>query len=121
MSERDVRTRPAEQSTPEGLRAAQSRDTSGHTAGGAAPHPPAEGVLTLVCFTCGNQYHFDDGAPPEEMTCERCGGTVFRSFFSPESSDEVARDFEDSTARDMDTDDPATDTQPGDVLDLNRD
>jgi hypothetical protein len=121
MPDHDMQHRPAEQSTPEGLRAAQSRETSGQVAGGAGPHEPAEGVLTLVCFQCGKEYFFDDGAPPEDLTCEKCGGTVFRSFFSPDPSDEVARDFEDSTARDLDPDDPATDTMEGDVLDLNRD
>jgi len=113
--------RPAEQSTPEGLRAAQSRESTGGGAQGGTVEPRAEGVLTLVCFKCGKEYHFSDGSPPEDLTCEKCGGTVFRSFFSPEPGDEAAEDFRDSTERDLDTDDPATDTMPGDVLDLNRD
>ena len=29
-----------------------------------------EGVLTLVCLTCGNHKNFDD-APPPALTCER--------------------------------------------------
>jgi DNA-directed RNA polymerase subunit RPC12/RpoP len=79
-----------------------------------------EGVLTLVCFKCGTEYHYRDEEPPEELECEKCGNTVFRSFFSP-IDDEVAQDFVDSTARELDPDDPETDTAPGDVLDLNRD
>jgi hypothetical protein len=125
MRDERPQTRPAEQSTPEGLRAAQSRESTGGGggklggAGDAGTEAPAEGVLTLVCFTCGREYHFDEG-PPDDLTCEKCGGTVFRSFFSADPSDEVARDFADSTERDLDPDDPATDTMPGDVIDLNR-
>jgi DNA-directed RNA polymerase subunit RPC12/RpoP len=121
MRENDSQARPAEQSTPEGLRAAGSRETTGGERGGGADSaPPAEGVLTLVCFKCGREYHFDS-TPPDDLTCEKCGGTVFRSFFSPDPSDAAARDFIDSTARDLDPDQPSTDTMPGDVLDLNRD
>jgi DNA-directed RNA polymerase subunit RPC12/RpoP len=121
MHEEKSQARPAEQSIPEGLRAAESRETSGKVAGGPDPEGPAEGLLTLVCFKCGKEYYFDDGSPPEDLTCEKCGNTVFRSFFSPDPSDEAARDFVDSTARDLDPDDAETDTLPGDVLDLNRD
>jgi len=82
---------------------------------------PGDGVLTLVCFKCGAEYHFADRSPPDDLRCDRCEGTVFRSFFTPEAGDEAAAEFRDSTARDMDPDDPSTDTMPGDVLDLNRD
>lgn len=126
MREENAQSRPAEQSTPEGLRAAQSRDTSadpgggGGTAGDGGVEPPAEGVLTLICFQCGKELHFES-QPPDDLECEKCGGTVFRSFFSPDPADDAARDFVDSTARDMNPDDPGTDTMPGDILDLNRD
>lgn len=119
MREDTPQDRPAEESSLAGLRAAQSRATTSEDSGGADPHEPAEGVLTLVCFTCGNEYYFEDQNPPEEMTCEKCGSTVFRSFFSPQG-DEVAQDFEDSTARDLDPDDPEGDATEGDVADLNR-
>jgi hypothetical protein len=126
MREENAQNRPAEQRTPEGLRAAESRQTSaegGGSAGatsGAGTEPAAEGVLTLVCFQCGKELHFES-EPPEDLACEKCGGTVFRSFFSPDPADEAAQDFADTTERDLDPDDPGTDTMPGDVLDLNRD
>lgn len=80
-----------------------------------------DGVLTMVCLKCGNEYYFEGESPDDDLTCEKCGGAVFRSFFSPSDDDEAARDFEESTARDMDPDDAEGDTLPGDVLDLNRD
>ena len=107
----------AEESTAEGARAAQSRDAPGPDTDGPIS-PPAEGVLTLVCLQCGAEYHFEDAPPPVEMTCEKCGGTVFRSFFSPLVGDEAAQDFEDSTARDLDPDDAEGEALPGDVMDL---
>jgi DNA-directed RNA polymerase subunit RPC12/RpoP len=121
--------RPEEQNSLEGLRAAQERDDRGRDrqkgsgargAAAARADAPATGVLTVVCVTCGREYHFDEGTPPEGFTCEKCGNEVFRSFFSPDLRDEAAQDFIDSTARDLDPDQPSTDTMPGDVLDLNR-
>jgi DNA-directed RNA polymerase subunit RPC12/RpoP len=79
-----------------------------------------EGVLTLVCFTCGREYYFDQAPPPPDLSCEKCGSTVFRDFFSPAEDDEAARDFVDSTARDLDPDDAEGDVLPGDVMDLDR-
>ncbi|MEX2582776.1 MAG: hypothetical protein WD766_05860 [Gemmatimonadota bacterium] len=79
----------------------------------------SEGVLTLVCFKCGTEYYFSEEEPPSEMSCEKCGNTVFRSFHSAEG-DEAADDFRDSTQRDLDPDDAEGETLPGDVRDLNR-
>jgi hypothetical protein len=79
------------------------------------------GVLTLTCVKCGLEQHLDAGPPPADLVCEKCGGTVFRSFFTPESADEAARDFEETTGRDTRTDQASTDTRPGDLIDLNRD
>lgn len=110
----------AEQSTPEGSRAAQERNAPGASSSGQVEEP-AEGVLTLVCLKCGKEYYFTDYEPPEEMTCEKCGNGVFRNFFTPEEDDEAARDFADSTERDLDPDDAEGDALPGDALDLNRD
>ena len=86
----------------------------------AAATDADEGVLTLVCLKCGTEYYFQDGSPPESISCEKCGNTVFRSFDSVEGN-EAAEDFRDSTARDLDPDDAEGETLPGDVLDLNRD
>ena len=77
-----------------------------------------DGVLTRVCLTCGKEYFFADSPPPEGMSCERCGSTIFRSFYTPTDGDEAAEDFEDSTARELDPDDAEGDTLPGDVIDL---
>lgn len=77
------------------------------------------GVLTLVCLTCGKEYFYADDPPPERPKCEKCGSTVFRPFDSPEA-DEAVEDFDDTTAREHSTDQPATDTRPGDVMDLDR-
>ena len=76
-------------------------------------------VTTLVCELCGKDYSFEDDAPPPDLKCEKCGGTVFRAFVDS-VGDEAADDFRDSTARDMNPDDPEGDTLPGDILDLNR-
>jgi hypothetical protein len=80
---------------------------------------PADTMLTLVCENCGKDYFFDDEPPPENMKCEKCGGTVFRSFYDS-VGDEAADDFRDSTDRDLDPDDPEGDVMPGDIMDLNR-
>jgi hypothetical protein len=80
-----------------------------------------EGVLTMVCLTCGTEYYFGSDSPPDGLECEKCGNTVFRSFYSHETEDEVAIDFQDETERDLHPDDPEGDTLPGDVLDLNQD
>lgn len=109
-----------EQSTPEGHRAAQERDAAGARSTGRT-EPAAQGVLTLVCFKCGQEYYFEDQDPPAGMSCEKCGNTVFRDFFTAQEGDEAAQDFEDSTARDLDPDDAEGDAMPGDALDLNRD
>jgi hypothetical protein len=53
------------------------------------------------------------------MKCEKCGGTVFRSFYDA-IGDEAADDFRDSTERDLDPDDAEGDVMPGDIMDLNR-
>ena len=79
----------------------------------------SEGVLVQVCVECGKEYFYDDTPPPAEQKCEKCGNTVFRSFFSVTDGDEVAADFEDTTHRDTTTEDPATDVSRGDLYDLN--
>jgi DNA-directed RNA polymerase subunit RPC12/RpoP len=108
----------------------QARSDSGTDAGpaqyaGATDQPrdnpagdtPTE-VLTLVCENCGKDYFFEDEPPPADMKCEKCGGTVFRSFHTS-VGDEAADDFRDSTERDLDPDDAEGDVLPGDVMDLN--
>ena len=79
---------------------------------------PAGGVLTKVCLTCGQEYYLTAESPAGELSCERCGGTVFRDFFTPADADEGARDFAETTERDLDPDDAEGDAMPGDVIDL---
>ena len=83
----------------------------------AGRETPTE-VLTLVCENCGKDYFFEDEQPEPGMRCEKCGGTVFRSFHAS-VGDEAADDFRDSTERDLDPDDAEGDVMPGDVMDLN--
>jgi predicted nucleic acid-binding Zn-ribbon protein len=89
--------------------------------GGAEPRDESDdgGVLTLVCLTCGKEYFYQSDPPPAHPVCEKCGNKVFRSFDSPEA-DEVNQDFRDTTERDLSTDQPAADTRPGDLMDLDR-
>src|SRR5437763_1561788 len=47
------------------------------------------GLLTLVCLTCGNEKFYDQSVP-QTVTCERCGGTVFRNFATPTEPDEAS-------------------------------
>lgn len=79
----------------------------------------ADSVLVQVCLGCGQQYFFEEAQPPADLKCERCGNRVFRSFFDVTSNDEVVADFEESTARDLATDAPATDVSRSDLHDLN--
>lgn len=76
-------------------------------------------ILTLVCFKCGTEYYFSEGSQPEEMTCGKCGNTVFRSFHSP-ADERDPEEYDEETHRDLRTDDPEGDALPGDLLDLDR-
>ena len=98
----------------------QDRNDSDASAAGDPPggSEPRGQVLTLVCETCGKDYFFDDTQPEPGMACEKCGGTVFRSFHES-TGDEAADDFRDTTDRDLDPDDAEGDVMPGDVMDLN--
>jgi hypothetical protein len=89
--------------------------------GGAADTGPEDGgdILTLVCFKCGTEYYFSEGSQPAEMTCDKCGNTVFRSFLS-RADERESEEYEEATHRDLRTDDPEGDPLPGDLLDLDR-
>ena len=79
----------------------------------------ADGVLIQVCVECGNEYFYDDAEPPADQKCERCGNTVFRSFFDATEPDEALADFRETTDRDITPEDPATEVSRGDLYDLN--
>lgn len=79
----------------------------------------AHGVLVQVCLECGKEYMFETQQPPEDLTCDKCGNSVFRSFFANTRSDDVVDDFNESTERDVSTTDSATEVTRGDLHDLN--
>ncbi|MGH7505577.1 MAG: hypothetical protein ACRELX_07985 [Longimicrobiales bacterium] len=78
----------------------------------------ASDVLVQVCIECGKEYMFEDAEPPDDLTCDKCGNTVFRSFHASPVEDDVERDFREATDRDTATDDGATDVTRGDLQDL---
>lgn len=78
-----------------------------------------ENVVTLVCFRCGTEYYFSEDSQPTEMSCGKCGNTVFRSFLSP-TDEQDDDEYDEATQRDLRTDDAEGDTLPGDLLDLDR-
>lgn len=102
----------------EALRARQLADDPGYEAVGRVGRP-ADGVLVQVCLECGKEYLFDEEQPPADLTCEKCGNSVFRSFFSVRGYDEVEADFQRSTERDLAPNDTEADVTRGDVMDLN--
>ncbi|HEY8484927.1 MAG TPA: hypothetical protein VIL13_09970 [Longimicrobiales bacterium] len=109
---------PPEQRELEGLRAHQLRDEAGMEAPGLVGRP-AQGVLVQVCQICGKEYLFDRAEPSPELTCDRCGNRVFRSFFDVAGYDEVEADFRASTERSLAPDDTEADVTGADILDLN--
>jgi DNA-directed RNA polymerase subunit RPC12/RpoP len=76
------------------------------------------GVVTLVCLTCGKEYFYEETPPPSNMTCEQCGGTVFRQFATPTEPDEATIVTLEEQARSIAYGDPSPDTAPDDVRDL---
>lgn len=78
----------------------------------------ADGVLVQVCVECGKEYMFENEEPPDELTCDKCGNTVFRAFYAAPDGDEAAEDFRESTERDLLTTDSASDVTRGDLHDL---
>jgi DNA-directed RNA polymerase subunit RPC12/RpoP len=75
------------------------------------------GLVTLVCLTCGKDRFFSQDVPAA-VTCEQCGGTVFRTFATPTEPDEAAIDALEAQARSMAYGDSSPDTTIGDVRDL---
>lgn len=76
-------------------------------------------VLVQVCLECGKEYMFENDEAPDDLTCEKCGNGVFRSFHANTRSDEASDDFRDSTERDVLTTDSASEITRGDLHDLN--
>lgn len=98
----------------------EGREEQATSGGAAAGRTDRANVTLLVCLECGREYQFEGAEePPEDLTCEKCGNTVFRPFDDSGSPSEIQQDFRDSTERDVSTDDPAGDVTPGDLHDLN--
>ena len=81
--------------------------------GGGGP----QGLVTLVCLTCGNEKFYDQ-AVPDAVKCEKCGGTVFRHFATPTEPDEASIAQLEEQARSISYGDSSPDTAPGDIRDL---
>lgn len=79
----------------------------------------ADELLVQVCERCGKEYMFSEGEPPSDLTCDKCGNQVFRSFYSPMRYDEVQDDFRRTTERDLAPNDDESDVTRGDIIDLN--
>lgn len=80
---------------------------------GDTPH----GLLTLVCITCGHEKHFAL-RPPSGLRCERCGGRVFRNYFTPVEADEATVAQLEQTARSLAFDDQTSSITDDEVRDL---
>ncbi len=78
-----------------------------------------EGMLTLVCITCGNELFFTDKPPRDDEACARCGGTVFRSFFTPTVRDGATETMLEDTTRSTALESAPSDSPTGDVRELN--
>lgn len=74
-------------------------------------------VKTMVCVTCGAEQFFD-GPVPATITCDKCGGAVFREFDTPAANDQAASAAAEEQARSIGYGDSSPDTAPEDLLDL---
>ena len=75
------------------------------------------GIVTLICLTCGNEKYYDT-AVPDSVKCDKCGGTVFRSFATPTEPDDASIAQLEEQARSISYGDSSPDTTQSDVRDL---
>ena len=75
------------------------------------------GVMTLVCLTCGKEKFFTEEVPAA-VICDQCSGTVFRPFMTPTEPDDAAIDALEAQARSISYGDSSPDTTRDDVRDL---
>ena len=73
----------------------------------------------MICVTCGNEKFFDREVP-SAITCDKCGGVVFREFDTPAADDEAAASAAEEQARSMAWGDASPDTAPDEVIDLDQ-
>ena len=79
-----------------------------------------EDVRVLICLECGKEYMFEDAAPPDDLTCDKCGNAVFRDYQVSARRDEAEGEFRESTERDTSPEEGPGDVTRGDVRDLGR-
>ena len=75
------------------------------------------GLVTLICITCGRE-QFHSHAVPQSTLCDKCGGTVFRTFATPIEPDDASIASLEEQARSLSYGDPSPDSTRGDVRDL---
>jgi hypothetical protein len=75
------------------------------------------GIVTLVCLTCGNEKSYERQVP-EAVTCDKCGGTVFRQFATPTEPDEATISQLEEQARSISYGDASPDSTPDEARDL---
>jgi hypothetical protein len=80
-------------------------------------HSGPVGLITLVCLTCGSEQFFDKTVPTA-VSCDHCGGTVFRQFATPTEPDEAAIAQLEEQARSIAYGDASPQTTRDDVRDL---
>lgn len=77
----------------------------------------SQGVMALVCLTCGNEKYFE-GKPPANVVCEKCTGTVFRNYYVPVASDDATIAQLEQTARGVSLDGGSFGVTEDDLSDL---
>lgn len=82
-----------------------------------ADNKDSSGLVTLVCITCGRE-QFHARSVPQSTVCDKCGGTVFRTFMTPTEPDDAAIASLEEQARSISYGDPSPDSTRGDVRDL---
>lgn len=82
-----------------------------------ADNKETSGIVTLVCITCGRE-QFHAHSVPQSTVCDKCGGTVFRTFATPTEPDDATIASLEEQARSVSYGDPSPDSTRGDVRDL---
>ena len=84
-----------------------------------AEQKETSGLVTLVCITCGRE-QFHSHSVPQSTICDKCGGTVFRTFATPTDPDDATIAALEEQARSISYGDPSPDSTRGDVRDLDQ-
>lgn len=82
-----------------------------------ADNKDTSGIVTLVCITCGRE-QFHAHSVPQSTVCDKCGGTVFRTFATPTEPDDATIASLEEQARSVSYGDPSPDSTRGDVRDI---